>query len=184
MRQQWEVCCVCTCTYTCAVAYFAFVSAFPASSTADVLSAMAASSSFHWADFSWAGTSRYKHTHKYLNISKHVLRIAKTQYEWSWATLEAHSKEVGVACTSASMATFNLLVWRVIACRAASWAPMASSVAFADDASESSRLVETAAKPQEVQASATCAERTRLSGSDTLDRNSPTGSGFLVNYNW
>lgn len=53
---------------------------------------------------------------------------------------------VTVVCTSASMATFNLLVCRMIACRAASWAPMAWSVALAEEASESSRLVDTAAK--------------------------------------
>ena len=48
--------------------------------------------------------------------------------------------------TSASIASFSLCVCRVMACRAASCAPMACSVALAVLDSESSRVADTAAK--------------------------------------
>lgn len=49
-------------------------------------------------------------------------------------------------CTSASIAAFSLYVCCVIACTAASSAPMACSVALAELASDSSRFADTAGK--------------------------------------
>lgn len=54
----------CVCTYSMYVlSYLAFNRAVPASFTAQVLSARAASRSFHWADFSCGGTWIYSINH-------------------------------------------------------------------------------------------------------------------------
>lgn len=63
----------------------------------------------------------------------------------------APHKLTQIPCTSASMASFSLWMCCVIACTAASCAPMACRVALAELARHSSRLADTAAEQSDTE---------------------------------